>query len=76
MHAYINEAPKRHVLASNLVVGAIMHVCAAVTRLREKIQKIISKEKSHKVVIFHVCVGAPLSNRLQWKFAHRFRSPT
>jgi hypothetical protein len=36
----------------------------------------LSKEKSHKVVIFHVCVGAPLSNRLQWKLAHRFRSPT
>jgi hypothetical protein len=29
----------------------------------------MSKEKSHKVVIFHVCKGALLSNRLQWKFA-------
>jgi hypothetical protein len=43
MHAYINEIPKNHVLASNRVVWAIMHVCAtlrsAATRLREKIQQ-------------------------------------
>jgi hypothetical protein len=53
MHAYINETPKRHVLASNLVVWAIMHVCvtprSAVTRLREKNtkkkKKNLSKEK-------------------------------
>jgi hypothetical protein len=59
-----------------------MHVCAtlrsAATLLREKKLKLknANKRKSHKVVIFHVCVGAPLSNRLQWKFAHQFGSAT
>jgi hypothetical protein len=39
----------------------------------KKIQKKICKEKSHKIILFHVCVGVPFSNRLRWKFAHRYR---
>jgi hypothetical protein len=56
-----------------------MHFCAtlrsAVTRLREKKQKNIKRKKSQSRYISRMR-GAPLSNRLQWKFAHRFRSPT
>jgi hypothetical protein len=40
VHAHINEDPVGHLLASNRVVLAIMHVCAALsstaTRSREK----------------------------------------
>jgi hypothetical protein len=65
MHAYINETPKMHVLASNHVVGAIIAcLCDApfdrYAIARKKIhKKKYQKIKSHKVVIFHVCVGAP-----------------
>jgi hypothetical protein len=39
-------------------------------------RKKITTEKNHRIVIFHVCVGAPLSNRLRWKFAPLLRSTT
>jgi hypothetical protein len=52
-----------------------MHVCATLgssgNRLREKYTK--QKYQSHKIVMFHVCLGTPLSNRLQWKFALFFK---
>jgi hypothetical protein len=48
---------------------------SAATRLREKNKYFFffkyQRKRSHKVVIFHVYVEAPLSNRLQWKLAHR-----
>jgi hypothetical protein len=48
--AYTNDTPKRHLLASNRVVRAIMHVCATLsstaTRLRE--QKSFKKKKNNK----------------------------
>jgi hypothetical protein len=41
MHAYINETPKWHVLASNRVVWAITYVCATLVRpLRDSDEKI------------------------------------
>jgi hypothetical protein len=42
----------------------------------KKIFKKISKEKKSQTRYISRMRGAPLSNRLQWKFAHRFRSPT
>jgi hypothetical protein len=80
MNAYINETLNGTSLRETASFEpSCMFVRRSVRPLRDsekKIQKKISNEKSHKVVIFHVCVGAPLSNRLQWKFGHRFRSPT
>jgi hypothetical protein len=36
--------------------------------------KEVSKEKSHTIVTYQVCMGAPSSNRLQWKLTYLFRS--
>jgi hypothetical protein len=53
-----------------------MHVCATLGSSGKRLRGKYTKEKSHEVVVFHVCVGSPVSNRLQWKFLYRFRSAT
>jgi hypothetical protein len=71
---------RKHLLESNRVIRAVIHICAtlrsstSVLRKKKYFER-ISKEKSHKVVTFHVYVGAPLFSRLQWKFAHLSRLP-
>jgi hypothetical protein len=63
MSQCISETPKRYIIASNRVVQVIVRVCA--TLVREKLFEKCQKKKVTKSSFFHVCVTAPLCNRLQ-----------